>query len=109
MADKESVLEMISQITELNDLSEYMKDPQLDRAMELTINVLMEKGAIPQSKIPAVIVELQALATVFALKSVFYITVGKGGSQESMRKNVYFTANAAITKLCDSLKYIARS
>ena len=106
---EESPLELISNVTELNDTSKYMQDPQLDRALELTVKILMEKGRMPQERIPAIIVELQALATVFAFKATYYMTIGKGGSEEAKRKNVYYTAKESITKLVDSMKYIARA
>lgn len=106
---EQSPLEIISEITELNDTSDYMNDPQLDRALELTIKILMERGRMPQERIPAIIVELQALATVFAFKATYYMTIGKGGSEESKKKNIYYTAKESITKLVDSMKYIARA
>jgi hypothetical protein len=105
---EESPLEIISKLTELNDTVQFMDDPQLDRALELTIKVLMEKGAVPQQKIPPLIVELQALATIFAMKATYYMTIGKGGSDEAAKKNIYYTAKDSITKLCDALKYLGR-
>lgn len=109
MTEDKSPLELISQITELNDLSEFMKDEELDRIMELLLKVLFEKGRIPQKEISPLIVELQALAGVMALKSVFLMTIGKKGSEESMKKNVYFSAKELVNRLVDSMKYIARA
>jgi|SRR5674476_210044 len=105
---EQSPLQIISEITEFNEISDYMQDDQLDRAMALTIKILTEKGRMPQERLPAIIAELQALATVFALKATFYMTVGKGGSEESKKKNVYYTAKDSITKLVDALKFAAR-
>lgn len=106
--EEKSILEMVSEITEFNETSEFMQDPHLDRAMELTVKILVKEGRVPQQQIPTLITELQALATVFALKSTYYMTVGKNGSAESMKKNIYFTAKESITKLVDSLKYITK-
>ena len=108
MSEPETTVEMISQITELNDISEYMQDEQLDRALHLVIKILFEKGRIPADKAPAVITELQALATVFSLKATYYATIGKSGSEEAKKKNVYFTAKESIGKLCDALKYLSK-
>lgn len=105
----QSPLEIISEITELNSISKYMQDEQLDRALELVIKILMERGRLPQERIPAIIVELQALATVFAFKATHYMTIGKAGSEEAKQKNIYYTAKESITKLVDSMKYIARA
>ena len=104
----ETPLELLNEITELNDISEYMQDPQLDRALELLTKILFEKGAIPQEKAPKIITELQALATVFSLKATFYATIGKAGTAESRKKNVYFTAKESINKLVDALKYLSK-
>ena len=106
---EETPLEIISQITELNDTSDFMQDPQLDRALNLVIKILMERGSMPTEQAPRILVELQALATVFAFKATYYMTIGKGGSEEAKKKNVYYTAKEAITKLVDSMKYIART
>ena len=104
----ENVLETISEITELNDMSDYMQDEQLDRALHLVVKILFEKGAVPAHKAPAIITELQALATVFAMKATYYATIGKAGSEESKKKNIYFTAKEAINKLCDAMKYLSK-
>lgn len=101
-------LELISTITEFNDVHEFMTDEQVDRAMHLVIKLLMEKGSIPATQAPKLIVELQALATKFAVLATFYATIGKGGTAENHKKNVYFTLKDALTKLVDALKYAAK-
>lgn len=108
MNEAPSTVELISQITELNDLSDYMQDEQLDRAMHLVVKILFEKGTLPAHKAPAVIAELQALATIFALKATYYATIGKKGTEESKKKNIYYTAKEAIGKLCDAMKYLSK-
>ena len=60
------IAEQISDITELNDMSEFMQDPQLDRALALIIKILYERDRNPAQGMAAVITELQALATIFA-------------------------------------------
>lgn len=101
-------LELVSTITEFNDIHEFMQDPGVDRAMHLVIKLTMEKGRISHGTAQPLIVELQALATEFALKATYYATIGKKGTDESHRKNTYFTMKDSITKLCDALKYTAR-
>lgn len=101
-------LELISEITQLNDIHDFMDDEQVDRAMHLVIKLVMEKGHMPAQQAPRLIVELQALATKFALLATYYATIGKGGTAENHKKNVYFTLKDAITKLVDALKYTAK-
>ena len=102
---RKSDLELVSLITEFNDLHEFMHDEQLDRSMALVVKIIVRQADIPREKIPGVIVELQALATKFALLATYYATIGKDGTPEMHKKNVYNTARDAIGKLVDSLKY----
>lgn len=106
MAESATVIEQISEITELNDMSEFMNDRDLDEAMELIIK-LITKPDVPAAKTPELIIKLQALSAKFAMLSRYYTTFEKGGDA-SKKKNVYYSANAAIDKLVDALKYGAR-
>lgn len=105
----ENALELVSQVTELNDLHEFMEDDELDRALHCVIKLYMEKGKLNPVQASALIVELQALATKFALLGTYYMTIGKKGTVETHKKNVYFTLKDSITKLVDSLKYVSKA
>lgn len=108
MAD-ENTLELISKVTEFNDLSEFMKDEQLDMALARVVKLMM-KAEVPASVAPRLIVELQALSTKFALLAAYYSTVAKGpsGSVNANKKNIYYSTKEAINALVDALKYSAR-
>ena len=105
MTDK-PVIELISELTEFNDIKEFMGDSDLDYALDLIIK-LISKPDVPASKAPDLIVKMQALAAKFAMMARFYTTFEKGG-ENSKKKNVYFTAEEAINKLVDALKYSAK-
>ena len=105
MTDK-PVIELISELTEFNDIKEFMGDTDLDYALDLIIK-LISKPDVPASKAPDLIVKMQALAAKFAMMARFYSTFEKGG-ENSKKKNVYFTAEEAINKLVDALKYSAK-
>ena len=102
-------LELVSEITQMNDIHDFMNDEDVDRAMHLVIKLTMEKGKVPPEKAPSIIVELQALATKFAILATYYATIGKAGSPESHKKNLYFTLKDSLSKLSDALKYAARN
>lgn len=104
----ENPLELISTITEFNDIHEFMKDEQLDRALHLVVKLIMERGKLTPQQAALLIVELQALATKFAIEATFYTGIGKDGTKEAHKKNVYFTMKEAINKLVDALKYVSR-
>ena len=105
----ENPLELVSQITELNDIHEFMTDEDVDRALHLVVKLLMNKGqGLSPALAPKLIVELQALATKFAIMATYYQSIGKAGTKEAHKKNVYFTLKDAISKLVDALKYTAK-
>jgi len=108
MSDK-STLELISTVTEFNDLHEYMKDEQLDKALATIVKLLMNPD-VPSAKAPMLIIELQALSAKFAVLASYYTTIAKdkAGTPNNNKKNIYYTANEAIDRLVDALKYSAR-
>ena len=108
MSDKNS-LEIISTITEFNDLHEYMKDEQLDRAMGVIINILM-KPDIPSAAAHKLIVELQAISAKFGILASYYSTIAKdkAGTVNNNKKNIYYSVKESIDKLVDALKYVVR-
>ena len=105
MTDK-PVIELISELSEFNDIKEFMNDKDLDFALDLIIK-LIAKPDVPSSKAPDLVVKMQALSAKFAMMSRFYTTFEKGG-ENAKKKNVYYTAEEAINRLVDALKYSAR-
>jgi len=100
------VIELISDLSEFNDMKEFMNDSDLDYALDLIIK-LIAKPDVPATKAPDLIVKMQALSAKFALMARYYTTFEKGG-ENAKKKNVYFTAEDAINKIVDALKYSAR-
>lgn len=105
----DSTMELVSTVTEFNDLHDFMEDEQLDRALHLVVKLYMEKGRMNPAQAAALIVELQSLATKFALLGTYYMTIGKKGTEETHKKNVYMTLKDSIGKLVDSLKYVSKA
>lgn len=99
-------IELINELSEFNDIKEFMNDKDLDFALDLIIK-LIAKPDVPSSKAPDLIVKMQALSAKFAMMSRFYTTFEKGG-ENAKKKNVYYTAEEAINRLVDALKYSAR-
>ena len=109
MATDNNTLETISTITEFNDLHEFMKDEQLDKALEIVVKLLM-KPDVPAAKAPQLIIELQAMSTKFAILASIYSTIAKdkAGSVNNNKKNIYYSVKESIDKLVDALKYVVR-
>jgi hypothetical protein len=102
MAEDKNTLELISDITEFNDLHEFMKDEHLDRALAIVVKLLMNPD-VPSAKAPMLI-------TKFAVMSSVYSTIAKdkAGTVNNNKKNVYYSVKESIDKLVDALKYVVR-
>jgi hypothetical protein len=105
----ESTLEFINQITEFNDLHEFMNDKELDEALGIIVKIMM-KPDIPSVQAVALIGKLQAMSAKFGILATYYTTIGKGpsGSANNTKKNVYYTMKESLDKIVDALKYLAR-
>jgi|SRR5687767_12953874 len=107
--EDKNILELINTVTEINDLCEFMKDEQFDRAMHDVIKLILRPD-VPSAKAPQLIVELQALSAKFAMMSVLYTTIKKdrAGTENNYKKNIYYTARECLDRIVDALKYSAR-
>jgi len=103
---EKATIDLVSELTEFNDIKEYMNDKDLDYALDLIIKLIV-KPDVPSSKAPDLIIKMQALAAKFAIMSRYYTTFEKGG-ENAKKKNVYYTAEEAINRLVDALKYSAK-
>lgn len=105
----ETTLDYISQITEFNDIHEFMNDSDLDEALGIIVKIIM-KPDIPSVQAVALIGKLQALSAKFGVLATYYTTIAKGpaGSLNYKKKNVYYTMKDSIDKVVDALKYVAR-
>ena len=90
MAEDKNTLELISSITEFNELHDYMKDDQLDKALAIVVKLLMNPD-VPSAKAPYLIIELQAMSTKFSMMASVYSTIAKdkAGTVNNNKKNIY--------------------
>ena len=102
-------LELISNITEFNDLHEFMKDEHLDKTLAIVVKMLMNPD-VPAAKAPLLIIELQAMSTKFAILASIYSTIlkDKAGTENNNKKNIYYSVKESLDRLVDSLKYVVR-
>jgi hypothetical protein len=112
MADRDNVLELISTVTELNDLHEFMQDEVLDEALSDIIRLIANPD-VPIYKVPNLVVKLQAIAAQCSIKAKVYQTINKGNTKEEVqanahRKNLYYTIAEEIDKLVSALKYFVK-
>jgi hypothetical protein len=107
--DSKNSLELISDITEFNDLHEFMKDEHLDKALAIVVKLLMNPD-VPSAKAPHLIMELQSMSTKFAVLASVYSTIAKdkAGTENNNKKHIYYSVKESIDKLVDALKYVVR-
>lgn len=102
-------IELINQVSEFNEIHEFMNDPDIDNAMAAIVKIIA-KPDIPAQKAVELIPQLQSMAAKFAMLAAWYTTAAKGpaGSVNHTKKNIYYSTKDALDKLVDSLKYIVR-
>ena len=102
--ENKTPLEYVSQVTELNEMREFLNDPIVDDAMDILVKLYMKEGHVPPAKIPELIVKLQSYAGACALKAKYYMQWEK----DTKKKNTYFTLEDALDKIVAALKISAR-
>jgi len=109
VTNDKNTLELISMITEFNELHEFMKDEHLDKTLAVVVKLLMNPD-VPAGKAPNLIIELQAMSTKFSMMASVYSTIAKdkAGTINNNKKNIYYSAKESIDKLVDALKYVVR-
>ena len=107
--EEKTVVEYISDIDELLEVSNFINSEQVDQALG-TIVKIVQKPDIPPQAAAGLIVKLQAISSVCAVQAAYYknLKPGKAGTEEYKRKNMYYSLHEAINELCQALKYLCR-
>jgi len=104
MVDNNESKTTIDMVNGLAEISEYMKDDELDSALTMIAKLIL-KPDIPINVATIEIVRLQAIAAKMSFKATWMANVEKG---DRAKKNIYFTAASAVNELVAALKYITR-
>lgn len=99
-----TTLELVNEVAEFSDISEIMNDDQLNDALGIIVKLMMNPD-IPAQKAVNLIVQLEAYAAKFKMLASYYTNVKK---DDRVKKNLYYSANEAVQRLVDSLKYSAK-
>ena len=95
----------ISQISGLDEIAQYVDDPQLTEALEVIVKIIM-KPDIPPQVAAFEIVRLQAIAAKLKMRGVWMANVDKTGDRA--KKNLYYAAADELDKVVSSLKFLVR-
>ena len=99
-----TTLELVNEVAEFSEISELMDDDQLTDALGIIVKLMMNPD-IPAQKAVNLIVQLEAYAAKFKMLASYYTNVKK---DDRAKKNLYYSANEAVQRLVDSLKYSAK-
>lgn len=99
-----TTIELINEVAEFTEISEIMDDKELTDALGIIVKLMMSPDVPPQKAV-GLIVKLEAYAAKFKMLASYYTNVKK---DERAKKNLYYSANEAIQRLVDSLKYSAK-
>ena len=99
-----TTIDLVNEVAEFNDISELMNDDQLTDALGVIVKLMMNPDVPPQKAV-GLIVQLEAYAAKFKMLASYYTNVKKN---DRARKNLYYSANEAVQRLVDSLKYSAK-
>lgn len=105
----ESSIELLSKITEFNELSDNLGDEDVDKALEYIVK-LIARPDVASGAVGPLIVKLQALSAKFGVLATYYMHFDKGSvnTEQGRKKNAYKTMNAELDKLVMALKYIGK-
>lgn len=101
----DSTVDLLNTINEFNEISEFMNDEELTKAL-VAVAKMIANPDIPPAKATLLIVQLQAYATKFSMLASWYSHVKK---DERAKKNLYYSAKDSIERLVDALKYAVRT
>jgi hypothetical protein len=99
-----TTIDLVNEVAEFAEISEFMNDDQLTDALGIIVKLMMSPD-IPAQKAVGLIVQLEAYAAKFKMLASYYTNVKK---DDRARKNLYYSANEAVQRLVDSLKYSAK-
>ena len=92
----------ISQISELDEIAQYVGDEQLTEALEVLVKLILKPDIPPQVAVYE-IVRLQAIAAKLKMRGVWMANVDKTGNRAI--KNLYYAAADELDKLVSALKF----
>lgn len=107
----EELVQMADVIQEFLEIKGLFEDDKyINEALDDLIKLSIRKD-IPDAVVRSLIVKLQSIGSVCALRATMYthIKKGKAGSIEYQRKQFLYTLSSEIDKVVAALKYMART
>ncbi len=89
------------------EATEFMEDEDYGKVLDIALRFL--SGEVPDtSKIPLIMVKLEAHSIKFRVQFAAYMGFQKGTKDANMKKNMYKELYTGTDRLVDALKYMVR-
>ena len=95
-------------VLEVHKVSEKLDDEGVNETLAYVIK-LIAKPDIPAAIAIPLITKLQALSFQFKMQGKYYMLVGKGEPDASIKKNLYLSMSEETAELVQALKYTTRT
>lgn len=100
----DDVIELVNEISEFSEISDYMNDEYLTEVLGLIVKLISQPDIPATAAIP-LIVRLEAMSAKFAMQASYYTNVNKS---DRAKKNLYYSIVDATRRLVDALKYTTK-
>ena len=100
----DDVIELVNEISEFTEISDYMNDEYLTEVLGLIVKLISQPDIPATAAIP-LIVRLEAMSAKFAMQGSYYTNVNKS---DRAKKNLYYSIVDATRRLVDALKYTTK-
>ena len=100
----DNVIELVNEISEFSEISDYMNDEYLTEVLGLIVKLISQPDIPATAAIP-LIVRLEAMSAKFAMQASYYTNVNKS---DRAKKNLYYSIVDATRRLVDALKYTTK-
>lgn len=109
MATKEELLELVSNVSEINNISEELNDELVDEALGIIIRLTMNDDVTPGAA-AKLVVKTSAMSQQFKMRAKNFMYFETSASQDKKaRKGIYMSLHESLEALSNALKYIAKS
>lgn len=105
----EDLIKYVSMVDELVAVNDFLNEDFVEESLSDLVKLAV-KPDVPVDMTKKLIVKMQSMSGIFAIKATYYATLNKGrsGTDEFNKKNIYYTLADVFDKIANALKYLAR-
>lgn len=100
----DNIIDLVNEVAEFSEISEYMSDEHLTEVLGLVIKLIAQPD-IPASAAVPLIIRLEAMSAKFNMEASYYTNINKS---DRAKKNLYYSITDSTRRLVDALKYTTK-